>query len=134
MTLVAKKKPPVAVAKKRHGMHHRRSKKYYKPYWPYLPMVGILAAGVVVNNSWAVASAATINSRQSRVQALTGIHADWLPIVIAVLAAAALLLFVARHTLVFHKVVVRGEKFVNNHPLLDVTAVFVFTFGFVLTR
>jgi hypothetical protein len=36
--------------------------------------------------------------------------------------------------LAFHRVVVKGERFINDHPLLDIAAVFVFTTGFLLTR
>lgn len=50
MTLVAPLKKP-----KHHpkisGRHHRHSKTYHKPYWPYLPIVGIVVAGLILGNS-----------------------------------------------------------------------------------
>jgi hypothetical protein len=52
MTLVAPLKPPVH-HKKSSGRHHRHSKTYHKPYWPYLPVVGIVIAGILLSNvSW----------------------------------------------------------------------------------
>ncbi|HWT55801.1 MAG TPA: CAP domain-containing protein [Candidatus Microsaccharimonas sp.] len=52
MTLVAPLKPP-AHHKKNTGRHHRHSKTYHKPYWPYLPIVGIVIAGILLSNvSW----------------------------------------------------------------------------------
>lgn len=50
MTLVAPRKPP-AHHKKTSGKHHRHSKTYHKPYWPYLPIVGIVIAGLILGNS-----------------------------------------------------------------------------------
>lgn len=50
MTLVAPAKRP-AHHKKLSGQHHRQSKAYHKAYWPYLPMIGILVAGFLLNNS-----------------------------------------------------------------------------------
>jgi uncharacterized protein YkwD len=50
MTLVASAKRP-ARHKKLSGQHHRHNKAYHKTYWPYLPMIGILVAGFLLNNS-----------------------------------------------------------------------------------
>lgn len=50
MVLVANTKQPVTIQhKKRTGDHHKRSGSYDKPYWPYLPLVGIVALGLIVN-------------------------------------------------------------------------------------
>lgn len=37
--------------KKRTADHHRKGRNYIKSYWPYLPMVAIVTAGMVLN-SW----------------------------------------------------------------------------------
>jgi uncharacterized protein YkwD len=50
MTLVAPRKPP-AHHKKSSGKHHRHSKTYHKPYWPYLPLVAIVITGFILGNS-----------------------------------------------------------------------------------
>lgn len=60
MTLVAPRKPP-AHHKKSSGKHHRHSKTYHKPYWPYLPVVGIVLAGLLLSNaSWLSAQASVL--------------------------------------------------------------------------
>ncbi|MBC7581436.1 hypothetical protein H7097_01030 [Aeromicrobium sp.] len=50
MTLVAPRKPP-AHHKKAVGRHHRPSKTYHKPYWPYLPLIAIVIVGLLFSNS-----------------------------------------------------------------------------------
>jgi len=51
MTLVARAKPP-AHHKKVSGAHHRRSKHYHKPYWPYLPLLLVVMLGMLINSFW----------------------------------------------------------------------------------
>src|SRR5438105_1975635 len=52
MTLT-KQKPrrPSTTSRKRTGQHHRHSQHYAKAYWPYLPIVAVLALGIALN-SW----------------------------------------------------------------------------------
>lgn len=38
--------------KKRTGAHHRQTKDYAKPYWPYLPLALIVIVGLVANVLW----------------------------------------------------------------------------------
>lgn len=35
--------------RKRTAQHHKRNRSYARPYWPYLPIVGVLLAGFVAN-------------------------------------------------------------------------------------
>lgn len=46
-----KARPVTITHKKRHGTHHKTSKKYHKVYWPYLPMVFIVLGGLLFNAS-----------------------------------------------------------------------------------
>ena len=48
MSLTAKPRTPTH-AKKRQAGHHRQNKGYLKTYWPYIPMVAIIGAGVFMN-------------------------------------------------------------------------------------
>lgn len=128
MALATRPKPTVS-HRKRQAQHHRYSKPYLKAYWPYLPMMAILGSGALINQTWAVADAAPSTSR---LQALSGSNATWLTTAVLLIAAGALALFMIRHTLAFHRVVVRSEHFINEHPLLDIATVLVFTTGFLL--
>src|SRR5579884_3693980 len=49
MSLTRKARPRVQ-DRKRQARHHRRGKSYMKPYWPYIPMLGIILLGIAVNN------------------------------------------------------------------------------------
>jgi uncharacterized protein YkwD len=40
--------------KKRHGQHHKQSKHYANTYWPYLPMLVVAVAGLLLNATWNV--------------------------------------------------------------------------------
>lgn len=50
MTLTAKRRPP-SYHKKYSGRHHRQSKTYHKPYWPYLPLLAVAIAGFLLNSA-----------------------------------------------------------------------------------
>jgi len=52
MALATRPKPTVN-HKKRQAQHHRHSKGYLKAYWPYLPMILIVAGGLMINSLWA---------------------------------------------------------------------------------
>ena len=53
MALSTKPKPKVpAHTKKRQAGHHRQTKHYAKSYWPYLPMLLVVALGITVNSLW----------------------------------------------------------------------------------
>ena len=70
----------------------------------------------------------------SRIQVLTDGQAAWSALLVSAIAGAALALFLVRHGRRLHRLVVQGEAFVSHHPWLDITVVFVFTAGFILTR
>jgi len=52
MALATKSKRPTAHHKKRQAQHHRHSKPYLKTYLPYLPMLMIVGAGLIINSVW----------------------------------------------------------------------------------
>jgi hypothetical protein len=51
MAFTAERKRP-APHKKRSGQHHRKNQRYLKHYWPYLPMLLVVGAGLVLNTFW----------------------------------------------------------------------------------
>lgn len=50
MAIATKAKPKTSTHKKRTAGHHRQTKHYVKSYWPYLPMLAVVALGFVVNS------------------------------------------------------------------------------------
>ncbi len=54
MVLVTEHKRRVPLhEKKRTGQHHAQGKHYGKTYWPYLPLLLIVAGGLLLNAAWA---------------------------------------------------------------------------------
>lgn len=70
----------------------------------------------------------------SRIQLLTGGHAAWSLLVVTFISGAALVIFLIRHGIKLHRLLVRGEVFVMHHPVLDFVIVVVMTTGFILSR
>jgi uncharacterized membrane protein YidH (DUF202 family) len=137
MALKSRPKPP-AHARKRQGAHHNRNKRYIKPYLPYLPMLLIVAMGVVLSKAWtpSSASADSISSyvANTRLGIMTGSKSyDLLYIVLAItFAAFAVLIFT--HWYRFHRLLNKGELYVVEHPWFDISLVLLVTSGVVLTR
>ncbi|MGC1177261.1 MAG: hypothetical protein WA843_04280 [Candidatus Saccharimonadales bacterium] len=143
MALATKPKRTSISHKRRSGTHHHHNKPYLKHYWPYLPMLMIVGIGAVIDRLWPVGStvasqpfgsqfASTVQPG-SRLEMLTGSHATWLFSVVACLSIIAFTVFLVRHSHRLHRLLVKGESFASNHPLLDIALVFVFTAGFILT-
>lgn len=71
----------------------------------------------------------------SRIQLLeNGQLASWGLAATTLITIAALLFFFTRHLFAWHKVLVRSERFVLHHPLLDVAAIAVVTVGLILSQ
>lgn len=52
MVLVSKPKRRASADKRRSGEHHKKNRDYFKPYWPYVPIVLIVTVGLVFSNIW----------------------------------------------------------------------------------
>ncbi len=81
--------------------------------------------------------AAVVSTPQaSNVSRLQSIYSSesWVIFAVSIVTALAILWFIIRHGLLFHRVVVRGEEFIVHHPMLDVVIVAVATLGVFLTR
>jgi len=142
MALATRPKPTVS-HKKRQAGHHRHSKHYLKPYWPYLPIAAIVAAGAIVNAMWSAgilpgvsqaSTTAAAGGQVTRIQAVAGAQAGQVLAVVIIVSGAAAALFAYRHGRLLHRYLVKGEAFVYEHSWLDITAVLVCTVGFILTR
>ncbi|HET8709205.1 MAG TPA: CAP domain-containing protein, partial [Candidatus Saccharimonadales bacterium] len=72
--------------------------------------------------------------RVARIQLFTAGNAAWSMLAITMIACAALIMFLFNHARAWHRVLVRGERFVLHHPLFDVTAVSLAMLSFILSQ
>src|SRR4051812_1251162 len=57
MVLATKPKRPTTVHhKRRQGSHHKKDDRYLKPYWPYIPLLAIVAVGLLFSSLWGAAA------------------------------------------------------------------------------
>jgi hypothetical protein len=52
MAIATRKKPSSGRPKKLSGKHHKRGQSYLKTYWPYIPLIAIVALGIALNGLW----------------------------------------------------------------------------------
>ncbi len=72
--------------------------------------------------------------RVARIQLFTNGNASWSLLAVTLLATCGLLIFLFKHALAWHKFLVRGERFVLHHPMLDVAFVAIATIGLILAQ
>lgn len=70
----------------------------------------------------------------SRLQLMTKSESTWLILAVTAIAGIGMIYFVMRHSLYMHKVMVKSEAYVVNHPFLDITIVLLCTVSVVLTH
>lgn len=70
----------------------------------------------------------------SRLEVLTAKNVAWSQFAVSMLASIALLAFLLRHSLAWHRVLRRGESFILHHPLLDILFIAIATLGFILLQ
>lgn len=70
----------------------------------------------------------------SRVQVITAANVAWTQFALSMLVSVAILVFLLRHSFAWHKFLVRGERFVLHHPLLDIAFVAIATLGTILLQ
>ena len=70
----------------------------------------------------------------ARIQLLTDTVTPWTIFAITALATVAIFVVFLRHSLVWHRALVRGERFILKHKFLDIALVLVGVLGFILTR
>lgn len=74
------------------------------------------------------------SKRVARIQLMTNGIAPWSMFAVSSLAALAVGIFILRHGLFWRRALVKGERFIVKHPLLDIALVGLAVLGFVLTR
>jgi uncharacterized membrane protein (UPF0182 family) len=136
MALATRPKPKTH-AKKRQARHHRQSRVYLKTYWPYLPIVGIVAAGYFANNNWPVGLVkldGAAGSDLTRIEAMAGNQNESMFLLILAIAAVAGGVVIISQWYRVRRALNQGEMFVVEHPWFDIAMVGAATAGFVLTR
>lgn len=137
MAISSKPRPKSTVShKKRRGNHHKRNDAYLKTYWPYIPMLAIVAGGVYINSKWAVESnlISSAGYNPTRFEAMIGSQNEIAVLVIIAMAAIAAIIFVTQHWFRIRRLINKGEMWVVKHPWLDILLIAVCTVGFILTR
>lgn len=80
-------------------------------------------------------SAQTASEKQiSRVELLNAANVSWSQFAMSMIASVALLIFLLRHSVAWHKVLVKGEQFVLHHPVLDIAFVTIVTLAVILLQ
>jgi hypothetical protein len=137
MVLATKSRRPTTSIKhkKRYGQHHRQTKHYLQPYWPYIPIIFIVGLGVYVNGLLPSSSTQiSLNQASPAAMLKTTYYGVWLIAGISVLMIGSLLIFIIRHTAAWKKVFVYGEKFSVEHPWVDIMIVTIVTAGVVINH
>ena len=121
---LTKKSNQSRIEKKIKAKHHRHSKSYLKSYWPYIPILLILAIGFIANLYWPAYKI----QHTPQLVAYTYYY-----VLESSIGLIALSIFMLRHAFAWHKVFVYGEDFVTKHPLLDIVLVSIATVGLLLS-
>jgi hypothetical protein len=72
--------------------------------------------------------------RVARVQVMTAGQASWSLFALSLIASGMLIIFILKHSIAWHRVFRRGERFMFKHPLLDIAIMAVATIAFILTQ
>jgi hypothetical protein len=93
---------------------------------------------IAKSNQAAASSAGGVTSDEtkkiSRLQTLSSTNASWSGFAISLLASVALLAFLLRHSFAWHRFIVKGERFILHHPIVDIGFVVIAVLGFILTQ
>lgn len=147
MTLVKNKpKPSTHLHKKRMGEHHKKTDRYKKTYWPYLPMLGMIMAGLLLSTRVdSNVSALGINSNYtyltsqnvqgvSVVQAILRSPNTAIYFTVAALFIVSIFLFSYRSFKKINKFFIHTEEVVLKHYAFDFALAMFITFGLILTK
>lgn len=86
----------------------------------------------VTSNSSAVAEPSTLSV--AKIQTLTGGNMPWITFAVGLLAGAAIIYLVIKHSLAFKRALIHGEQFFLHHPLMDIVVVSFVMIGYVLSQ
>lgn len=141
-----KSKPSNQLHKKRMGYHHKKTERYKKTYWPYLPMLFMVLSGLILStrvNSGV--SALGINSNYtyltsqnvqnvSVIQAILKSPNTAIYFTVAILFITSLLVFFFRSYKKISKFFMRTEEVLIKHYAFDFVLALFITAGIILTK
>jgi uncharacterized protein YkwD len=70
----------------------------------------------------------------SRLEVLTASNVAWTQFALTMITVIALLAFLLRHSLAWHRVLVKSERFILRHPALDIVCVALIIAGVILLQ
>ena len=70
----------------------------------------------------------------TRVQVITAANVAWTQFALSMIVSVAMLIFLLRHSLAWHRFLVQGKTFVIKHPVLDIAFVVIATLGTLLLQ
>lgn len=114
MTLVKSKNKKISIAaKKRYGNHHRKVSSYNKTYWPYIPLVALIASTLfIATRIKSSATAASISSASNHTT--LGVIA-----VVTVIFFLLAIIFLLRSFRRINKLYIKGEQILLKHYWID---------------
>lgn len=120
MTIVKQKPKNVNLQRKVQGAHHRKSQKYLKTYWPYIPILGIIGGSILAG----VYAPSNLGSSQgmysARIDSLMGSSNALLLDLMYVAAGLLVFWFLTRHVKRLKSLVLEGEEYLAKHYMLDI--------------
>ena len=147
MTLVkTKPKPASTLHKKRVGEHHKKTSRYKKTYWPYLPMLLIVGGGMLISSGInSGVSALNISNNYSYLtnhnvasvtvlQAILNSPDTGLYALVVVMFISAILLLTFRSYKKIHKFFIQTEEILLKNYAFDFVLVLVVVAGLILTK
>lgn len=89
---------------------------------------------IVIASETPLQEVAPASQSVARIQLLTAAAAPWAILGLTILATLAVTAVFLRHSLAWHRTLLRGERFILKHKFLDIALVAIGVLGFVLTR
>ena len=130
MTLVKTKRRVTTHQRKVAGEHHRKSQKYTKTYWPYLPIIAILAGSAALSQVFI--SSPLINTISPDEGSIISGASNNMYLWFTYLAIIILIVwFSIRHISRIKKLILASEHVLARHYVLDV-AIAILLGGLIL--
>jgi|SRR5665213_2543245 len=119
MTLVKTKRRVSVHQRKVEGNHHRKSQKYTKTYWPYLPIIAILGGSAAVSQFF-ISSPLISSFNPEYGGSEAGLSSNMLLLLSYAVLIVLVVWFSIRHVKRIKKLILASEHVLAKHYVLDV--------------